>query len=68
MERKTNKEQFYQASLRLFFEKGYKATSMRNIADKLDITGTYSLQLRQNPSMTSSKPSSLILQTDFTKG
>ncbi|MDW3645957.1 MAG: TetR/AcrR family transcriptional regulator [Bacteroidia bacterium] len=37
MERKTNREQFYQASLRLFFEKGYKATSMRNIADKLDI-------------------------------
>ncbi|MEL6255546.1 MAG: TetR/AcrR family transcriptional regulator [Bacteroidota bacterium] len=37
MERKTNREQFYQASLRLFFEKGYKATSMRNIAEALDI-------------------------------
>lgn len=37
MERKITREQFYQESLKLFFEKGYKATSMRNIAQRLNI-------------------------------
>ena len=37
MERKITREQFYQESLKLFFEKGYKATSMRTIAQRLNI-------------------------------
>lgn len=37
MERKTNRKQFYHEALKLFHEKGFKATSMRDIAQKLDI-------------------------------
>lgn len=37
MERKTTREQFYSVALQLFYEKGFKATSMRDIAGKLDI-------------------------------
>lgn len=37
MERKTTRKQFYFEALKLFHEKGFKATSMRDIAEKLDI-------------------------------
>lgn len=37
MERKTTRDQFYQVSLKLFYEKGFTATSMRDIAGRLDI-------------------------------
>lgn len=37
MERKITREKFYAESLKLFWEKGFKATSMRDIAERLNI-------------------------------
>lgn len=37
MERKTTRAQFLQETLKLFYEKGYKATTMRDIARALNI-------------------------------
>ncbi len=37
MEKKTPKDRFFEETLKLFHEKGFKATTMRDIADQLNI-------------------------------